>query len=194
MCLRWVVYIYILTKHILCVYSQVESYVKEHVLKEHDSKFKCQIGECAKAFKGYDYVEKHILSKHPEEIERIRTEAEYFNNYVCDPNHLLTTSNSTMNTMGPGAPFAQQPPFMMGNPRNMPGMHVPPVAGPWNQMPPMGFGPEGYWNPNAVPSIPNRRPGYPMPVDQSFSKDPRQVKSYVDLDAPAEGDSDISFY
>ena len=30
--------------------------------------------------------------------------------------------------------------------------------------------------------------------DSNLPKDPRQVKSYVDLDAPAEGDADISFY
>lgn len=33
-----------------------------------------------------------------------------------------------------------------------------------------------------------------MPLDEDMPRDPRQMKSYVDLDAPAEGDADISFY
>lgn len=33
-----------------------------------------------------------------------------------------------------------------------------------------------------------------MDLDEDMPRDPRQVKSYVDLDAPAEGDADISFY
>lgn len=33
-----------------------------------------------------------------------------------------------------------------------------------------------------------------MDLDEPMPRDPRQVKSYVDLDAPAEGEADISFY
>ncbi|KAG0762589.1 hypothetical protein G6F62_002640 [Rhizopus arrhizus] len=142
--------------------AEVDEFVQEHVLKEHESKFKCQVGECSKAFKGYDYVEKHILTKHPDEIERKRAEVDYFNNYVCDPNHLLP-SQQTMPNM------AQPPPFIMR-----------PPAISWEQIPRLGI--DMSWN--------SRRPR----PDESLPKDPRQVKSYVDLDAPAEGDSNISFY
>lgn len=156
-------------------------------MKEHESKFKCQVGGCSKAFKGFDYVEKHILAKHPEEIDRIKTEVEYYNNYICDPNHLTPNNSNSMNnnpmnpSMMPMASFPQ--PFMMGAP------HFPAaIAGtPWDQIPRVGFDSSGY----------SRRPrptsAY-MDLESSLPKDPRQVTSYVDLDAPAEGDSNISFY
>ncbi|GAA5807692.1 hypothetical protein MFLAVUS_001066 [Mucor flavus] len=187
--------------------SEIDDYVKEHVLKEHESKYKCQVGECSKAFKGFDYVEKHILSKHPEEIDRIKAEVEYFNNYVCDPNHLIPSPNTTqmMNPMPNNIPFGQQPqPFMMNGPGGnmrppplpMAGMHSAVAGTPWDQIPRIGFGsdnaPAG-WTTAVNAARRTRAPGM-MDLEDSLPKDPRQVKSYVDLDAPAEGDSNISFY
>lgn len=192
------------------VYSEIDDYVKEHVLKEHESKYKCQVGECSKAFKGFDYVEKHILSKHPEEIERIKGEVEYYNNYVCDPNHLIPSPNTNhlMNPLPNNMSFGQQAqPFMMapgpGGPGNMRppslpmgGMHGAVAGTPWDQIPRIGFGadnaPAG-WTTAVNAARRTRIPGVMDPED-SLPKDPRQVKSYVDLDAPAEGDSNISFY
>ncbi|KAI8983500.1 hypothetical protein BDB01DRAFT_791017 [Pilobolus umbonatus] len=188
--------------------AEIDEFIKEHVLKEHESKYKCQVGECSKAFKGFDYVEKHIVTKHAEEIERIKLEVEYYNNYVCDPNHLLpNTNNPNHAIISPinAVPFSNQPqPFMMANNIRNPiqGLNSvqAAVAGtPWDQIPRIGFGGENIpgWN-NALNAA--RRTRLPaggvmgMDLDDSLPKDPRQVKSYVDLDAPAEGDSNISFY
>lgn len=178
--------------------TEIDDYVKEHVLKEHESKYKCQVGECSKAFKGFDYVEKHILSKHPEEIERIKGEVEYYNNYVCDPNHLIPSTNAPnmMNPMANNMAFGHQPqPFMMARPpMPMPGMHGVMAPTPWDQIPRIGFGVDNSgWNSAVNAARRTRGPGA-MDLDDSLPKDPRQVKSYVDLDAPAEGDSNISFY
>ncbi|CAO3630533.1 unnamed protein product [Mucor hiemalis] len=178
--------------------AEIDDYVKEHVLKEHESKYKCQVGECSKAFKGFDYVEKHILSKHPEEIERIKGEVEYYNNYVCDPNHLIPSTNAPnmMNPMANNMAFGHQPqPFMMARPpMPMPGMHGVMAPTPWDQIPRIGFGVDNSgWNSAVNAARRSRGPGA-MDLDDSLPKDPRQVKSYVDLDAPAEGDSNISFY
>jgi hypothetical protein len=182
----------------IIIFSEIDDYVKEHVLKEHESKYKCQVGECSKAFKGFDYVEKHILSKHPEEIDRIRGEVEYFNNYVCDPNHLIPSANAPhmVNNMAGNMPFGQQPqPFMMARPpMHMPGMHGAVAGTPWDQIPRIGFGVDNPgWNSAVNAARRSRGPGA-MDLDDSLPKDHRQVKSYVDLDAPAEGDSNISFY
>lgn len=199
--------------------SEIDDYVKEHVLKEHESKYKCQVGECSKAFKGFDYVEKHILSKHPEEIERIKAEVEYYNNYVCDPNHLIPSPNTSQMMMPNNMGFnQQQPPFMMAGPNGgnmrppplpMGGMHGAVAGTPWDQIPRIGFGgstdnaPAG-WNTAvhaarraraaAASAAPGNSSSMMMDLEDSLPKDPRQVKSYVDLDAPAEGDSNISFY
>ncbi|KAL9558617.1 hypothetical protein MBANPS3_000826 [Mucor bainieri] len=198
--------------------TEIDDYVKAHVLKEHESKYKCQVGECSKAFKGFDYVEKHILSKHPEEIERIKSEVEYYNNYVCDPNHIIPSTvnhnnnnnnnmnNNTTQMMPMNMPFAGgQQPFMMPHQNmRMSGLPAAVPGTPWDQIPRIGFG--GSENPagwaNAVNAARRSRAA---PVNASSAammdleesllpKDPRQVKSYVDLDAPADGDSNISFY
>ncbi|KAI8327951.1 hypothetical protein BD560DRAFT_417555 [Blakeslea trispora] len=180
--------------------TEVDEFVKEHVLKEHESKFKCQVTGCSKAFKGFDYVEKHILSKHPEEIDRIRNEVEYYNNYVLDPNHIVpnTTPNANQNMMPLQAMSFHPQQFVL-----TPNMRMaPPTAAmagtPWDQIPRIGFGA----NANDAWGASGRKQSRPtsssaalmMDLDESMPKDPRQMKSYVDLDAPAEGDSNLSFY
>ncbi|KAI8987865.1 arsenite-resistance protein 2-domain-containing protein, partial [Mycotypha africana] len=168
--------------------TELDEFVKKHVLKEHESKYKCQVGECSKAFKGYDYVEKHILSKHPEETDKIKQEVDYYNNYVCDPNHIVPPSNNN-NANGPGGaangnPAAAAAMMGMGMPFGQPFMMHPRMGMPpaWDQIPRIGFGSGG----PAGSAM--------MDLDGPMPRDPRQVKSYVDLDAPAEGDSNISFF
>jgi hypothetical protein len=125
-----------------------------------------------------------------------------------DPNHIVPTINPPhmMNPMANPMPMGHHHPqhFMMAPPG--PGMHPPtlPMPGmhgavpgvPWDQIPRVGFGidnaPAGWTT--AVNAARRTRP-VGMDLDDSMMpKDPRQVKSYVDLDAPAEGDSNISFY
>ena len=216
----------------------MESYIKEHVLKEHEAKYKCRVGDCTKAFKGFEYVEKHIFSKHNEEVDAIKEEVEYYNSYVCDPNHLVQANNPHINNgnmgmgnMGNGMPLSM-PSFMMAGMNG--GMRAPPGLGhvqgasfgtPWDQIPRIGFG-ESNWAMGGRRGTPGRgskisdRLGKPasgtpryfitkkvcwfisksycgmcsFDLDDGLPRDPRQVKSYVDLDAPAEGDADISFY
>jgi hypothetical protein len=183
-------------------YSEIDDYVKAHVLKEHESKYKCQVGECSKAFKGFDYVEKHILSKHPEEAERIKSEVEYYNNYVCDPNHIIpSTVNHNTQMMPMNMPFGngQQPFIMPHQNMRMSGLPAAVPGTPWDQIPRIGFGgenPAGWANAVNAARRSRAAPGNAamMDLEESLPKDPRQVKSYVDLDAPAEGDSNISFY
>ncbi|KAG0194485.1 hypothetical protein DFQ28_010569 [Apophysomyces sp. BC1034] len=199
--------------------SETDAFIQEHVLKEHEAKYKCKVGECAKAFKGFDFVEKHIMTKHREEVARLSEEIEFYNNYVRDPNHLLPVSSSShvnvavgmgSSTMGGNVGFSGTPsPFMLPGMNN--GMRPPPglpvqaaaVGTPWDQIPRIGFGDVNWTNPSGS----NRRDPYQkgsagaarrdtssMDIDELMPRDPRQVKSYVDLDAPAEGDADISFY
>jgi hypothetical protein len=53
-------------------------------------------------------VEKHINSKHPEKVDQIKETTAFYNNYVCDPNHLTpqlnhhkTNVNTATMTMNP---------------------------------------------------------------------------------------------
>ncbi|CAO3665810.1 unnamed protein product [Umbelopsis ramanniana] len=189
--------------------KELEAYVEQNVLKEHDAKFKCKVKDCKKAFKGYGYVEKHIHMKHPEEVEAIKAEVEFFNNYVLDPNHLLPTSGQqglpTGNVAGLPINPSSAPPFMMGvgNGMRIGGSFTPVQAAvmgtPWNQIPRIGFNEQSSWSAMQRRGSRNSASdmhgpgGVPSGASLDMPKDPRQVTSYVDLDAPAEGDSEMSF-
>lgn len=187
---------------------EIDAFVEQNVLKEHDAKFKCKVKDCKKAFKGYNYVEKHISSKHADEIESIKNEVEFFNNYVLDPNHLIPTSGQQPMQGGPMPPNIPMPapasaPFMMGvgNTMRMGSgfnpMQAAVMGTPWNQIPRIGFN-DNAWSSmqsrdyrNSIPDV--HGPGGVPAGGMDMPKDPRQVTSYVDLDAPAEGDTDMSY-
>ncbi|KAJ2959987.1 hypothetical protein NQZ79_g4545 [Umbelopsis isabellina] len=189
--------------------KEIDAFVEQNVLKEHDAKFKCKVKDCKKAFKGYNYVEKHINSKHAEEIESIKNEVEFFNNYVLDPNHLVPTSGQQSMQGGAMPPNIPMPttasaPFMMGvgNTMRMGSgfgpMQAAVMGTPWNQIPRIGFN-DNAWAPmqsrdsrNSIPDV-HGPGGVPAGAGMDMPKDPRQVTSYVDLDAPAEGDTDMSY-
>ncbi|CAG8444096.1 8646_t:CDS:10, partial [Diversispora eburnea] len=155
----------------------IEGFIEENVVElETGKKFKCSI--CTKLFKGADFVKKHIDYKH-------HNKAKFYNNYVLDPNHLLPTTppNPTSTLSGPTnvsplppTPFpviqnAAPPPFM-----NFGFPIVGAAAGtPHDQIPRIGF------DENNLPIL-----LLDQSSDFNASSDPRQVKSYVDLDAPAE--------
>ncbi|GBC27799.2 C2H2-type zinc finger transcription factor [Rhizophagus irregularis DAOM 181602=DAOM 197198] len=169
----------------------LEKFYQEHVVEvDPQRKFKCKL--CGKLFKGSDFVKKHIDYKHHETVEITSNDTKFFNNYVLDPNHLLPTTppnptaalNVPQNvTPIPTNPFsvmtnAPPPPFM--------GFNFPIVGAaagtPHDQIPRIGFdaredGRERGQK-NSRKQLSRTRP--------NESSDPRQVKSYVDLDAPAE--------
>ncbi|ORX54531.1 hypothetical protein DM01DRAFT_1335666 [Hesseltinella vesiculosa] len=157
--------------------SELEQYFADHIQKEHDAKFKCKVGECAKAFKGVEFVEKHIYSKHPEEVDKLKDDILFYNSYVLDPNHILPVASTNNNPMNQASASMMMPPMA-------------PMSLPMDQIPRIGFS-TGPW---ATPPMPRIPPGKAMDMLSDMPQDPRQVKSYVDLDAPADGDSNISFY
>ncbi|KAI8333657.1 hypothetical protein BC941DRAFT_380142 [Chlamydoabsidia padenii] len=181
--------------------DELEDFYANNTHREHSTKYRCKVDDCNKAFKGYDYVEKHINSKHSEKIDDIKQRTTYYNNYVCDPNHLTPQQNHhklnmntamamnpnmAMNGMGMGAanlsmnrsanpsyPFVvyrplttngSAPPNMVMHPANPQAFNRPP--------------------PSSTASL----------LDSMMPRDPRQVTSYVDLDAPSQNDSNESIF
>ncbi|SAM08421.1 hypothetical protein [Absidia glauca] len=195
--------------------SEMDIYLNGHIQKEHDAKYKCKVGDCTKAFKGMEFVEKHILSKHGDELQRIKDEVAFYNNYVSDPNHLLPLSNNNSNSnsnqrsnassgigainlsgtmaigkMGSGSinngTFGGAPSSFM---RNIPAGGI---GAPWDKIPRMGFGGNVGWSNSSGAGRLGERlgndlghgPSSTSDVVVDLPQDPRQVKSYVDLDAP----------
>ncbi|CAG8648310.1 10569_t:CDS:10 [Cetraspora pellucida] len=179
----------------------LENFYNENINEvEPGRKFKCNL--CSKLFKGADFVKKHIDYKHHSTVETTMNDAKFYNNYVLDPNHLLPTTppNPTAAlvpqsvTPIPPNPFpvmanAPPPPFMNFS---FPIMSA--AAGtPHDQIPRIGFDGRDDSRERGSRQTSDSRRQPSRPNDLNAGSDPRQVKSYVDLDAPAEGDIEIKY-
>ncbi|KAI9295272.1 hypothetical protein K502DRAFT_365125 [Neoconidiobolus thromboides FSU 785] len=163
---------------------------KGYVEELTESKHKCKI--CNKLFKGREYVKKHILSKH---MDALNTEVSlmnysYYNNYIRDPNRIVPLSlsqpinlsnnqfignNNTKNNNNShhqGVYPLIQNNTLLNNKNNAtlnyPGVY--PISASTTTNIPI---------PNMVITSNNTNLN-----NNNTAKDPRQITSYVDLDAP----------
>ncbi|KAJ2767984.1 hypothetical protein IWQ57_003728 [Coemansia nantahalensis] len=176
--------------------------------QQDEGRFRCSI--CNKLFKGDAFVRKHIRNKHPEVVpDTLVHEITFFNNFVREAPHFVQIGTGGalgalgggmmggggMRDRGAGYMPQMMPGMMMPGmmPYMMPGM----VPGMMPGMMPMG-------NPYMMGMMGGDR-GQAM-YGQAFNgrpaagrapggghSDPRAVRSYVDLDAPAEGEADFGF-
>lgn len=171
-----------------------------------DTKFRCK--SCSKLFKAIEFVKKHVKTKHPETFSDVTDQALFLNNYVRDPNRILPVvlpvadqlGHGMGPSLGPGVGHAPHPPgFVPYNqgfpypPINHPGIPIPvgpPIRMGFPDSEDQAFSANLYSGPRYKdpPRLPPQ--GARPPVLQ---KDPRQLKSYVDLDAPTEGDMEFSY-
>lgn len=127
-------------------------------------------------------MEKHVANKHGDVIAAAVKEAEFYNNYVLDPAHI---------TPPPPPPQASGPPPAMMPPRGMMQHGYPigaPAGAPMDQIPRIGFG-----HGPGPRSGPKPGPAAPPPPPPGGREDPRQMRSYEDLDAPVEGDIELKY-
>ncbi|CAG8546017.1 4633_t:CDS:10 [Paraglomus occultum] len=187
------------------VETEIDNLIRDNTAEmEPGVKFRCKL--CGKLFKGQEFVRKHINLKHNDKLEEVRNDCAFFNNYVLDPNHLLPTTppNPTAGLLvpqnNPPVPPNPFPVIPNGPPPPFLGFNFPlmgAAAGtPHDQIPRIGFDDRGDMRDSRGG---RRSPGKRQPSsrsrlnDANMSFDPRQVKSYVDLDAPAEGDIEIQY-
>jgi hypothetical protein len=182
------------------VENEIDKCASRNVVKVDEGKYRCKL--CSKLFKGESFVKKHIKSKHSESLEPIQEEVAFFNNYAQDIQKITGVFPTSMNqslmgmNMGLGGGSMRLPMPQMIN-QGMPWM-VPPMV------PTMGLG---------VGMMPMKRGNNYMGSyyrgstrgggiskksmlkrdDKKYPKDPRELRSYVDLDAPVEGDVDINY-
>ncbi|KAI9099434.1 arsenite-resistance protein 2-domain-containing protein [Phlyctochytrium arcticum] len=188
--------------------AELDKFLAKHVKKETEGKYRCL--ECSKLFKGDDFVKKHIKVKHQTVGSEIKPEVEYFNNYIRDPTK-IDPSRQPGNAVGPGVgPGGNgiMPGFpMMGGPMGMPMMN--PAAFQMQmqmmaQMQQMMGGTMGGMNGGGRNSGSGRRGGRgsmssrlgpPPPPDRRNSRsDPRQIRTYNDLDNPVpSGEMELSY-
>ncbi|CAG8435551.1 2247_t:CDS:10 [Scutellospora calospora] len=156
----------------------LENFYSENIIEvEPGRKFKCNL--CSKLFKGADFVKKHIDYKHHNTVDTTTNDVALVPQSVTPipPNPFPVMTN------------APPPPFMNFS---FPIMGA--AAGtPHDQIPRIGFDERDDSRERGSRQTPDTRRQPSRPNDLNASSDPRQVKSYVDLDAPAEGDIEIKY-
>uniref|UniRef100_A0A5S6PZ73 Serrate RNA effector molecule homolog n=1 Tax=Trichuris muris TaxID=70415 RepID=A0A5S6PZ73_TRIMR len=63
--------------------KEVEAFISANCQELAENKWLCPLS--GKKFKGPEFVRKHIFNKHPEKVQEVRVEVDYFNNYLYDP-------------------------------------------------------------------------------------------------------------
>ncbi|OLL25530.1 Zinc finger protein [Neolecta irregularis DAH-3] len=152
----------------------IEDHVNDAVRKvfqqEDEGKFRCRIGECAKLFKGEEFVRKHIEKRHKEYVDKAFEEGVMLNNYVRDPSKLIPPAAETPLSIDQ---IPHEVPTSTIFPGYFPGMYFP-----------VAFIP-------MVPQPPSRKLKSPLPRQRGrgYGDDPRRergLRSYQDLDAPKD--------
>ncbi|KAJ2614004.1 hypothetical protein H4S08_001929 [Coemansia sp. RSA 1365] len=196
---------------------ETDNVLDTHIKQLDEGRYRCLL--CTKLFKGDAFVRKHIRNKHPEAVpDTLVHEISFFNNFVREAPHFVQLgTGGTLPSVGVmghgggggmrdnGAGYMPQMmpmmmnPGMMAAPYMMPGM----VPGMMPGMMQMGG---HFMNPGMMGMMGNDR-GQGMYTQQYRGRgnggrgpsgggarsDPRAVRSYVDLDAPAEGEADFGF-
>lgn len=170
--------------------AAVDQFVEENTKCVKAEKFECLLE--GKKFKAKDFVTKHLKTKHPIQIEEVKKETAYYNNYISDPKRPQLPehpSNRPQPQTSPASSSGKDAPPGHSAPHPMwPGpYHHPPAFGfygpPRPPMPGFGMGAGGMgmggWGPNR--NYPQG--GMPPPPMNAGG---RGVRSYRDLDAPEE--------
>ncbi|XP_062384612.1 serrate RNA effector molecule homolog [Sardina pilchardus] len=160
-------------------FQEVEKFLRANTRELDRDKWKCVL--CEKKFKGPEFVRKHLLSRHGEQVEEVRKEAAFFNNFLMDPkrpDHPEMRSPSPMPSrpgQAGGGAFSPQCGWSFNQPS-------PPFIGhERSPFPPNEYGDGGHfsWFRGAPHGKPQQK--------RVTHREPRKVnRSYRDLDAPDE--------
>ncbi|XP_032218971.2 serrate RNA effector molecule homolog isoform X2 [Nematostella vectensis] len=177
--------------------SEIEKFVEANTQELAKDKWLCPLS--GKKFRGPEFVRKHIFNKHADQVEEVRMEVEFFNRFIADPKRPANPEPSAQNKQNSQPPMGQ----MFGQQHGGQGMMG------WGPRPPMmmnygprapftpqsyggGFGHDGYGGRGGHTFPPKpRRFGYAAgrnrQQERGFNRDPRQIVTYRDLDAPDDG-------
>ncbi|KAI9016728.1 hypothetical protein DFJ74DRAFT_678064 [Hyaloraphidium curvatum] len=163
--------------------EQVHSKLRSMMKEEGEFRYRCLMKDaagkdCGKLFKAPEFVEKHLLLKHPEvqeAVDKAKAEAVYINSYVRDPCKITLMKDPALE-----------------NPRPTGGSR-----GPSNYNSPANGGFRGGRGGINSRLGPREDSGYdyPPPPAAMGRMDRRQLRDYTDLDAvgASGGDLDISY-
>lgn len=177
---------------------EVENFIKANTQELAKDKWLCPLS--GKKFRGPEFIRKHIIMKHVENVDNVKTEVKYFNNYIydlkrpCFPDprtRIITGANTTpitgitrpstlpavaaTNIDNRSRTTTPSQPVVFATPRP----HIPAAypTTPQNQNPPETYGRMNTFPPKAI-----RRGGGGQRGDY------RKLIKYRDLDAPEESD------
>ena len=162
--------------------AEAEVFLNANAQQLSADKWLCAV--CSKKFVSSDFVKKHIQTRHPERLEQIAAECEFFNNYVRDARRPLPAveTQAPYGGGGGGAGFASQlsPPPPGGYSGYRPRAPGPYGYG-YRQQGFRGGGPQGYRQPGTPyqqrPYVPRGGGGPQGGPRAQFER------SYTDLDS-----------
>ncbi|XP_041936728.1 serrate RNA effector molecule homolog isoform X2 [Alosa sapidissima] len=155
--------------------QEVDKFVRANTRELDREKWLCVL--CEKKFKGPEFVSKHLLSRHGEQVEEVRKEAAFFNNFLMDPKRPALPEMRSPPPM-PSRPGQAGPAFshQCGWSFNQPS---PPFIGyERSPFPPNEYGDGGHFG--WFRGVPHRKPQQ----KRVTHREPRKVTRYCDLDAP----------
>jgi len=169
----------------------VEEFINANCVELAKDKWLCPLS--GKKFKGPEFIQKHLHSKHEDKLNEIRDEVIYYNNYLMDPNRphnvepkLATTSSPQLNFSPAQAGIGQD------DQRRIPDHDNRNMHRNWSNND-RGGGNTRYQGPigggRVFGSGGNRdfnKPRFFDPTSDGGRRDPRQQVAYRDLDQPEE--------
>ncbi|KAK9510863.1 hypothetical protein O3M35_005556 [Rhynocoris fuscipes] len=141
---------------------EVEKFIQANTQELAKDKWLCPLS--GKKFKGPEFVRKHIFNKFSDELEEVRKEVDYFNNYLRDPKR----------------------PQLAEHPGNRTGKKETTDNYPYQYGPYKGRG-FGHFGGHGFRGVGGRGSGFPRGRPMEY----RPVITYRDLDAPCEPDEII---
>ncbi|KAI9173199.1 hypothetical protein H9P43_007330 [Blastocladiella emersonii ATCC 22665] len=166
----------------------VDQALHKYAVCESEGRHRCDFAHCQKLFRDTSFVIKHIKNKHLADVADEMAAAQrlnaYINNFFLDPHHLMPRDPT--GNQGALGQFTSTAPFRVSRP-------IPsrPVGAGGDSYGRYGAGGRDYdrRGPYGGPTSPrDYGSGMGMGMPDARSMDPRGIKSYTDLDAPAEGD------
>jgi len=124
---------------------EVEKFITSNTQEIETNKWLCPLS--GKKFKGREYIRKHIMNKYMDKVDAVRSEVQFFNNYLMDPRRPGPPAKPNQPRSQPTTPnVPQSSPYAVNRGYAPPG--ISPqfrgrsqfVSPPYYQRPPGGYG------------------------------------------------------
>jgi len=179
--------------------KKTTKFYNKYVNKIEEEKYRC--GVCSKLFMGESFVRKHLSLKHIEDLELLKQKAldkQFFENYFNDPRRIVpNTSQQTYLLPSPIQRSQNRRGGLLPPPIHsmFPPAYIPPIPSGqyYTPQPTYRRGGGNRGNRGGYRGQRQNQPIGELEPPAGVTPDPRSLREYVDLDAPAEETVQIDY-